>query len=60
IAAAMGKTSLALIPNHRKSRWQVYGEAQNAYFLYAEASPESLAVDNIEPNEITEMIRGIV
>lgn len=59
IAAAIGKTSLALLPNHRKRRWQVYSEKQKAYFLYADTSPESLSVDAIEPNEVAEMVKRI-
>lgn len=60
IAAAIGKTSLSLMPQHRKHKWQVYGEAQNAYFLFSDVSAESLAIDTIEPTEIARMLRELL
>ncbi|MBN8220346.1 MAG: glycosyltransferase family 9 protein [Spirochaetes bacterium] len=60
VAAAIGKKSLSLMPRHRKHSWQVYGEKQNAYFLFSEVPSESLAVDTIEPVELAGMIRKLI
>lgn len=60
IAAALTKKSLTLMPRHRRHSWQVYGEEQNAYFLFSDAPPDSRAVDTIEPTEIVGMIKKII
>lgn len=60
VAAALKTPSLSLMAKNRKFRWQIYSEAQNAHFLYADSLGESLAIDSIEPIEIARMIREIV
>lgn len=60
VAAAIGKKSLTLMPRHRRSSWQVYGERQKAYFLFSEVPVDSRGVDTIEPAEIAGMIRKLL
>lgn len=60
IAAAIGKKSLSLMPRHRKHSWQVYSEAQKAYFLFSDVPAGSRAVDTVEPVEIAGMIRKLI
>lgn len=60
IAAAIGKKSLSLMPRHRKHSWQVYSEAQKAYFLYSDVTLGSRSVDTVEPVEVAGMIRKLI
>jgi ADP-heptose:LPS heptosyltransferase len=60
VAAAIGKKSLSLMPMHRKHMWQVYGEKQKAYFLFADVPSESRAVDSVEPVEIAGMLKKLI